>query len=99
MPLQHSQWGAGLQTPHPDGLVTAACSQHGVLIAHSHVGDLSRMAPQGSQQPPAIRPPDLHQAVVRALGKKAPIGLQIQEARDRRGSPIASSRYRPPGRR
>lgn len=64
MSLQDGQRGAGLQAPHPDGLVTGPGGDHGVLVADGHVGDLGGVAAQRRQQTAVVRSPDLHQAVV-----------------------------------
>ena len=62
--LQHGDGGAGPQAPHPDHLVAAGRRHQRVLVVHRHVGDLSGVAAERGQQPPVVRGPDLHQAVV-----------------------------------
>lgn len=64
MALQDSQGGAGLQAPHSDSFVTGAGSDHRVLIADGHIGDLSGVAAKRRQQPSVICPPNLNQAVI-----------------------------------
>lgn len=62
--LQDSQRGAGLQTPHSDGLVAGAGGNHGVLVADGHVRDLGSVATQRCQQASVVRTPDLDKAVI-----------------------------------
>lgn len=67
MSLQDSQRGAGLQTPHSDGLVARAGCNHCILMTDGHVGDLGSVAAQRCQQAAVVRAPDLDEAVVGAL--------------------------------
>lgn len=78
MSLQDGQRGAGLETPHPDGLVARAGGDHGVLVADGHVGDLGGVAAQRRQQAAVVRAPDLDEAVVRALAAGSERRVQIE---------------------
>lgn len=64
MALQDREGGTGPEAPHPDHLVTAARGQQRVLVVDGHVRDLGRVAPQGGQQAPIVRGPDLHQTII-----------------------------------
>lgn len=64
MALQHGDGRAGPQAPDADDLVAACRGDQRVLVVDRHVGDLGGVPAKRRQQPPVVRRPDLHQAVV-----------------------------------
>ena len=78
---QHGDGGGGLQTPHPDDLVSGAGGQQPVVLGHGHVRDLGRGAAEGEIKPPVAGAPHLDQQVVGA-GEDIAAGLVEEEAED-----------------